>query len=98
MQARRETTAENNVRKININGNEKMDEVGCFYFNWRQICFLIHEYGAELKYSIIFSTHSTLDVNNESRLKSFRATRNDINASDIHLCYDCSHHLVTIKD
>ena len=97
MEARRETTAENNVSKINLAVNEKIDEVGCFYCYWRQSCFLIHEYGAELKYIIKFSTHSTLDANNKRILKLFRSERNAINAADIHLCYECSHRLVIIK-
>ena len=38
-----------------------------------------------------------MDLNNRRRLKSFRSARNDINEEDIHLCYECSHHSVTIK-
>ena len=61
------------------------------------IAVLINKYDAELKYSIKFSPHSTLDVNNKRRLKSFRAAINEINSADISLCYESSHHLVKIK-
>ena len=93
-----EIISTNTGSEENVTVNEKIDEVGCFDCNLKQSWFFIHEYGAELKYTIKFSTHSSLDVNNRRRIKLFRAARNDTNAEDIPLCNECSHYLMTIKD